>query len=77
MQGADPTSEFDLRTLRAGAGISQALLAERSGISQSRISRIETGIIKASVAELSLLGEACRVEVESRLQRVLQITTAP
>ncbi len=54
----------ELRRLRKQAGVSGRLLAERTGLSQSKISRIEVGMITPTVPEVAAWAEAVGSTVE-------------
>ena len=58
-----------LRYARARAGLSQRALAEKTGIPQSTIGRIEADLVDPRVGTLSRLLRACNfdLEVEPRL----------
>lgn len=47
--------------LRGKAGLSQAELAERTGITEVRISRLESGLVRLLAEEVSLLAESLGV----------------
>lgn len=51
---------------RRKAGLSQRQLAERSGIKQAAIARIESGRVSPRVQTLDRLLAACGVDLESR-----------
>ncbi len=53
-----------LRWARLTAGLSQRALAEKSGIPQSTIGRIETGAIDPRTSTLSRLIRACGYDLE-------------
>lgn len=57
-----------LRRARARAGLSQRALAERAGVPQAPVSRIETGREQPTLARLAALVAACgqtlRLELE-------------
>lgn len=59
-----------VRKLRADAGLTQAELAERAGMSQPDISRLETGLGKygPSVETLDRLAHACKRGIVMRAQ---------
>lgn len=52
-----------IRTARRRAGISQALLAERTGIAKSQIGRWELGSVEPSYASVLLLVRACGLDI--------------
>jgi transcriptional regulator with XRE-family HTH domain len=53
-----------LRYARRRAGLSQRELAERSGLPQSTVGRIETGAIDPRVSTLDRLLRACEFDLE-------------
>lgn len=53
-----------LRRARRKAGLNQRVLAERTGISQPTIARIESGIVSPRLETLTRLLEACGYELE-------------
>jgi transcriptional regulator with XRE-family HTH domain len=57
-----------VRTLRRNAGLTGVELARRVGISQSRISRIETGHLVPQADEVDRLADALRVDANTREQ---------
>jgi transcriptional regulator with XRE-family HTH domain len=57
-----------VRTLRRDAGLTGVELARRVGISQSRISRIETGHLVPQTDEVVRLADALRVDANTREQ---------
>ena len=58
-----------LRRARRKAGLSQRALAEKSGVPQSTVGRIEAGIVDPRAATLDKILEACgfELDVETRL----------
>jgi ribosome-binding protein aMBF1 (putative translation factor) len=50
-----------LSVARDSVGMSTYQLAQRLGYSQSKVSRIQTGNLRASMAEISQWLEVCRV----------------
>lgn len=57
-----------LRSLRAGTGLTTEEVAERLGVSRSKISRLENGRRGASRADIALLCELYQVDDEYRLR---------
>jgi transcriptional regulator with XRE-family HTH domain len=53
-----------LRWARLTAGLSQRQLAERSGVPQSTVGRIEAGLVDPRVGTLSRLVRACGYDLE-------------
>jgi predicted transcriptional regulator len=53
-----------LRYARKRAGLTQRQLAEKTGVPQSTIGRIEAGIVDPRVRTLSRLIRACRFDLE-------------
>ncbi|HZX06044.1 helix-turn-helix transcriptional regulator [Kribbella sp.] len=64
----------ELRRLRTMAGVSGRQLAQRTGLSQSRVSRIERGDALASIPELTLWLEQSRAS--DRLDQMVAATEA-
>jgi transcriptional regulator with XRE-family HTH domain len=64
----------ELRRLRVLAGVSGRELAHRTGMSQSKVSRIERGDALASVPELTLWLEQCNAA--DQLPRMIEATDA-
>ncbi|UYM03915.1 XRE family transcriptional regulator [Solicola gregarius] len=56
-----------VRTARVAAGLTQAELAERSGVRQPNISAIERGLVDARSATVQRLLDACRVKPSQAL----------
>ncbi|GAA0620140.1 helix-turn-helix transcriptional regulator [Kutzneria viridogrisea] len=54
-----------LKGLRKASGLSGARLAIRCGMSQSKISRIENGRLRASIMDVQLILEALKVDTET------------
>lgn len=67
MTDVDPTTGLSLKKAREAMHLTQRDLAEHTGISQPTIARIESGQRRASLAELSVLGEACGVFLNDML----------
>jgi transcriptional regulator with XRE-family HTH domain len=67
MSNANPLSEA-LRTLRKAAGLSGAEAARRAGITQSKISRAETGLFLPNVDEIRSLCRIYNAPAEARQQ---------
>jgi transcriptional regulator with XRE-family HTH domain len=65
-----------VRTLRRNAGLTGVELARLVGISQSRISRIETGHLVPQANEVDRLADALRVDANTREQLHDQARTA-
>ncbi|RLE96784.1 MAG: transcriptional regulator [Thermoprotei archaeon] len=67
-----PTPE-ELRALRRRAGLTQAELAKRAGVSQSLIARIEAGTVNPRLSTLAKIYNALReyVEEEVTVDRVM------
>lgn len=63
MSVANPDVGRNLKLARDMVGFTQRDLAQRSGISQPTIQRIETGARSASTAEIAVLADACGVLV--------------
>lgn len=59
-----------LRTQRLKAGLTQADLAARSGISQETISRIESGRYNLTLRTMSRLASLLRGDVSEMLKKV-------
>ncbi|MFB1487752.1 MULTISPECIES: helix-turn-helix transcriptional regulator [unclassified Thiocapsa] len=53
----------NLRKLRVSAGLSQDDLAERTGLSQTWISRLESGGANPTIETLSSIAEALEIRV--------------
>lgn len=68
-----------LRTFREAAGLTQLQLAERSGIHQTKISRIETGQVRRlTVESMRRLAQAVGVSIDEIAQPEPDTTdTAP
>lgn len=66
----------ELRRLRDLAGISGRDLAHRIGISQSKVSRIESGVIVPSLPEVTAWGKELGVPVETQGRLVALIEVA-
>lgn len=64
----------ELRRFRVLAGVSGRQLAHRTGMSQSKVSRIERGDALASIPELTLWLEEC--DAAEQLQRMIVATDA-
>ena len=58
-----------LRRVRAQAGLSQRALAERAGVAQPAIARIESGRVDPGVETLSHLLESCGFELGAAPRR--------
>lgn len=54
-----------LRHARRRAGLTQRELAERSGVAQSHVARIESSAVDPSVTTLSVLLRACGTTLEA------------
>lgn len=67
MTDVDPITGLSLKEAREAMHLTQRDLAEHTGISQPTIARIESGQRRASLAELSALGEACGVFLNDML----------
>ncbi|MFG1608038.1 helix-turn-helix domain-containing protein [Actinoplanes sp. NPDC049265] len=65
----------ELRKLRKQAGVSGRLLATRTGLSQSKISRIEVGTITPTMPEVTAWAEAVGTTAETR-DRLRSLTEA-
>ncbi|RLE70234.1 MAG: transcriptional regulator, partial [Thermoprotei archaeon] len=65
-----------LRELRKAAGLSQAELARRAGVSQSLIARIESGDVNPRVSTLQRILKALEEYVEEEL-KAEDIMTSP
>ncbi len=52
-----------MRAARLEAGLSQRALAERAGVPQSTVARIETGVLDPRVGTLERLLRACGAEL--------------
>ncbi|MFO1431456.1 MAG: helix-turn-helix transcriptional regulator [Candidatus Competibacteraceae bacterium] len=63
--GLDPSR---LRAARTAAGLTQKALAERTGLDQSRISRLEKGRVGCDVASLQALANALNVSINYLLK---------
>lgn len=63
MSVANPNVGQNLKLARETVGFTQRDLAQRSGISQSTIQRVETGTRGATTAEIAVLADACGVLV--------------
>lgn len=57
----------ELQQLREDAGIRQAAVAERAGVSQPMLSRLEAGEVRPSIGTLSALAEALGADLSIRL----------
>lgn len=66
MGPVEPASEL-LRTVRKRAGLSQAALAERTGVTQSVVSAYESGARQPSLPTLGRLVEATGLALEVRV----------
>jgi transcriptional regulator with XRE-family HTH domain len=66
----------ELRRLRDLAGVSGRELAQRIGISQSKVSRIESGAVVPSLPEVTAWGKELGVSVETQGQLTALIETA-
>lgn len=62
-----------LSVARDSAGMSTYQLAERLGYSQSKVSRIQTGNLRASMAEISQWLRACRVVDPAQRDRIMRL----
>lgn len=56
-----------VREMRKRAGLTQRVLAERVGTTQSAIARLERGVGDPTLARLSAIAEACGLELQVRL----------
>jgi transcriptional regulator with XRE-family HTH domain len=56
--------DFNLRTERIKKGISQVRLAGHTNISQSKISKVETGKLKLDVDELRLVLQCLGLKIK-------------
>ena len=69
-----------LRALRLAKGWSQKQLAEKLGLSQSRIARIERDPLSISVDQmlkvLSVLGASMRIQLEANRPKLMVMPTA-
>lgn len=65
----------ELRRLRDLAGVSGRELAQRIGISQAKVSRIESGSTVPSLPEVTAWGEALEVSVEAQ-EKLISLTEA-
>ncbi|MFC4858922.1 helix-turn-helix domain-containing protein [Actinophytocola glycyrrhizae] len=65
----------ELRRQRDLAGVSGRELAQRIGISQSKVSRIESGVVVPSLPEVTAWGEELGVPVETQ-ERLTALTEA-
>jgi transcriptional regulator with XRE-family HTH domain len=54
----------ELRVARRSAGISQRVLAERAGVPQSTVGRIEAGLIDPRASTLRHLLRSCGMDLE-------------
>jgi transcriptional regulator with XRE-family HTH domain len=61
-----------IKELRKAAGLSQQMLAEKSGISRSQLSEIETETKPANTYRLNALAKALNVEVDELFVRNAQ-----
>lgn len=66
----------ELRRLRDIAGVSGRELAHRIGISQSKVSRIESGAVVPSLPEVTAWGKELGVSVETQGQLTALVETA-
>lgn len=62
---------YILRRARLKAGLSQHALAEKLGIKQPMVSRIETGSEQPSLQTLSRLVRACGYEIDAEIRPVI------
>lgn len=71
-RGADGRARlaFMLREARERAGLSGAEAGRRSGLAQSKISRIETGALLPTHGEIETLAEAYGASADVRVQLV-------
>lgn len=69
MQEAAEHLAQNLRTVRAQRGMTQAKLAERSGVPRSTIAGIEAGGANPTLSILSALSAALRLSLEELLER--------
>ncbi|WP_133903952.1 helix-turn-helix domain-containing protein [Actinophytocola oryzae] len=78
--GSSPTGRerlaAELRRLRGLAGVSGRDLAQRVGISQSKVSRIESGAVIPSLPEVTAWGKELGVSVETQAQLAALIEAA-
>ncbi len=58
----------EVRRLRIEAGLSQRELAERMGVTQSVIARLEAGGVEPRLSTLDLVAQALGVEVDVRFR---------
>lgn len=62
----------NLRDRRRAAGLSQVLLAQRTGLSQAWISRLESGTANPTVGTLSTLANALQVGLTELLAEQIE-----
>ena len=62
-------TEHPLKTHRLNAGMTQAFLAEKSGIDRTIIARIETGQHKGNVDTLRRLADSLGVTIDELVPR--------
>lgn len=63
----DPMNGVELlKSARSEAGLTQRALADRAGVPQSTVGRIEAGLIDPKVSTLSKLLRACGYTLEPR-----------
>lgn len=61
--------KFNLKELRGKSNLTQAELAEKSGVSRVTISRLETGELKeTTLGTLTKLAKALRVSVDDLIE---------
>lgn len=58
----------NLRLIRSAAGLSQAGLAERTGLSQTWISRLESGTANPTIETLMILSNVMEISVVDLLR---------
>jgi transcriptional regulator with XRE-family HTH domain len=68
---------MEVKESREMIGVSQRELADRTGISQATLSRIESGVREATEGELSLIAIALDVEKVEAKPRREQYLSAP
>ena len=67
---------YRLRELREAAGLTQAQLAERIGVGQRQVSKIENGAISPSLGSIRALARALQVPVTSLFREFDEVTDA-
>ncbi|MCD7764970.1 MAG: helix-turn-helix domain-containing protein [Lachnospiraceae bacterium] len=73
----DPISElaFELTVEREKAGLTQKQLAERAGMYQAEISKLERGLSNPSVETLQRLAKCMGLTLQIRFQKVARVET--